>query len=78
MSTGIYRYIRHPLYTSLLLLAWGAFFKSPAIVGGALAALATAGVISMSLLDEAECLRAFGEEYRHYMLHTKRFIPHVI
>ena len=27
VTVGAYRYIRHPLYSSLLLLAWGAFFK---------------------------------------------------
>lgn len=29
VTTGIYRYIRHPLCSSLLLLAWGLFFKAP-------------------------------------------------
>ena len=30
VNTGIYHYIRHPLYSSLLLLAWGIFSKSRA------------------------------------------------
>ena len=30
VTTGVFKYIRHPLYCSLLLLAWGAFFKNPA------------------------------------------------
>jgi protein-S-isoprenylcysteine O-methyltransferase Ste14 len=75
---GVFSYIRHPLYTSLLLLAWGVFFKAPAAIGAVLAAIATAGVVVMSRLDEVECLRVFGEEYREYMLHTKRFVPRVI
>ena len=29
VTKGIYRFIRHPLYASLLYLAWGIFFKSP-------------------------------------------------
>jgi protein-S-isoprenylcysteine O-methyltransferase Ste14 len=78
VSSGIFHYIRHPLYTSLLLLAWGLFFKSPSLLGGALATVATAGVVGMSLMDEAECLRVFDGEYREYMLQTKRFVPHVI
>ena len=36
VTSGIYRYIRHPLYSSLLLLAWGVFFKNPGWVGGLL------------------------------------------
>ena len=29
VTSGIYKYIRHPLYSSLLFLAWGTFCKSP-------------------------------------------------
>jgi protein-S-isoprenylcysteine O-methyltransferase Ste14 len=78
VSSGIFHYIRHPLYGSLVLLAWGIFFKQPSIAGAALAGLATVGAVAMSRMDEAECLRVFGEEYRQYMRHTKRFIPHVV
>ncbi|MFH1186281.1 MAG: isoprenylcysteine carboxylmethyltransferase family protein [Chloroflexota bacterium] len=74
---GIFRYIRHPLYSSLLLLAWGAFFKAPSAIGGALAGVATAGLMRTAIMDEAECLQVFGQEYREYMTHTRRFIPGV-
>ena len=33
VTEGVYRYIRHPLYGSLLFLAWGIFFKSFSIIG---------------------------------------------
>jgi hypothetical protein len=33
VTTGVFKYIRHPLYSSLLLLAWGVFFKHPSWVG---------------------------------------------
>jgi protein-S-isoprenylcysteine O-methyltransferase Ste14 len=36
VTTGAYRYIRHPLYSSLLFLAWGVFFKAPSWLGGLL------------------------------------------
>ena len=29
VKQGVYRYIRHPLYSSLLLLGWGIFLKRP-------------------------------------------------
>jgi hypothetical protein len=29
VTTGIFGYIRHPMYTSLLALAWGAYFQNP-------------------------------------------------
>jgi hypothetical protein len=31
VTEGIYHYIRHPLYASLVYLAWGIFFKSPSL-----------------------------------------------
>jgi protein-S-isoprenylcysteine O-methyltransferase Ste14 len=74
---GIFRHIRHPMYSSLLFLAWGVFFKLPSLPGAALAVLATAGLVVMADIEEGENSRAFGQEYREYMVHTKRFIPHV-
>ncbi len=41
VTTGIYHYIRHPLYSSLLLLTWGIFFKMPSGLGLILALGAT-------------------------------------
>ncbi len=73
--TGIYRYIRHPLYSSLLLLAWGIFFKAPSLVGGTLAALATIFLVYTARADEEECIRYFGQEYLEYIKRTRRFIP---
>ena len=37
VTTGLYRYIRHPIYGSLFLLCWGLFFKQLSLVGGILA-----------------------------------------
>lgn len=75
VDTGIYRYIRHPLYSSLLGLAWGVFFKAPSRLGGLLAGAATAALVATAKADEAECTRYFGPAYRAYMATTKRFVP---
>jgi protein-S-isoprenylcysteine O-methyltransferase Ste14 len=77
VTTGIYKTIRHPLYSSLLLLAWGIFFKSPSWSGGGLAAAASALLYVTARLDEAECIKFFGAAYEDYMNKTKRFIPFV-
>jgi len=75
VTTGIYKYIRHPLYSSLLLLALGIFFKDPSWFG-ALLMLATATFLfATAKADEAECVRFFGDSYQTYMAHTKRFVP---
>jgi len=75
VKEGAYHYIRHPLYSSLLFLAWGMFFKSP-FVGSAIAAItATAFLVATARADEAECVRYFGPPYEAYMKQTKMFIP---
>jgi protein-S-isoprenylcysteine O-methyltransferase Ste14 len=75
VTKGIYRFIRHPLYASLLYLAWGIFFKSPSLLDGCLAVVATAFLYATACADEAECVVKFGEDYARYMKKTKMFIP---
>ncbi|MHB0818177.1 methyltransferase family protein [Stutzerimonas stutzeri] len=78
VTVGIFRYIRHPMYCSLLLLAWGIFFKQPELLGLLLALAASLFLWLTALRDEEECLAYFGEDYRHYMRRSKRFIPFVL
>ena len=75
VTSGVYKYIRHPLYSSLLLLTWGMFFKLPSLIGGVLTVVATLFLFATAKADEAECIQFFGAEYQNYMKHTKRFIP---
>jgi protein-S-isoprenylcysteine O-methyltransferase Ste14 len=75
VNTGIYHYIRHPLYSSLLLLTWGIFFKTASWLGALLALITTVFLWATAKADEAECIRFFGSECTAYMKHTKRFIP---
>jgi protein-S-isoprenylcysteine O-methyltransferase Ste14 len=75
VTNGVYAYIRHPLYSSLLLLAWGIFFKAPSLPGISLALVATTFLVATARADERECIRFFGDAYQTYMQKTKRFIP---
>lgn len=77
VTVGVYRYIRHPLYGSLLFLAWGAFFKEPGLLGGALCLMATLCLVATARADERECLLYFGPAYEAYMAKTKMFVPFV-
>jgi protein-S-isoprenylcysteine O-methyltransferase Ste14 len=72
---GAYRYIRHPLYASLLFLGWGMFFKSPSWGDGLLAVIVTLFLVATARAEEAENLRFFGAEYGDYMRKTRMFIP---
>ena len=75
VTGGIYRYIRHPLYSSLLLLCWGIFFKAPGWEGALLALAASALLFATARADEAECIRYFGPAYQEFMKHTRMFLP---
>jgi protein-S-isoprenylcysteine O-methyltransferase Ste14 len=75
VDSGIFRYIRHPLYSSLLFLTWGIFLKSPTLFLLFISALSTLFLILTALFDEKECVRVFGDAYREYMRRSKRFVP---
>jgi protein-S-isoprenylcysteine O-methyltransferase Ste14 len=78
VTRGIYHTIRHPLYASLLYLAWGIFFKSPSLLDGCIAVVATAFLYATARADENECLVKFVGEYTKYMKATKMFIPFIL
>ena len=77
VTVGLYRYIRHPLYSSLLFLGWGMFFKSPSWLDAGLALLCTLFLIATARMEERENVGYFGAEYLEYMKHTNMFIPFV-
>jgi protein-S-isoprenylcysteine O-methyltransferase Ste14 len=75
ITNGIYRYIRHPLYT---------FGASLFISFGMMADLwfiAALGIVTFILMairtpkEEANLIEKFGDEYREYMNRTGRFLP---
>lgn len=77
ITSGIYHYIRHPLYSSLLFLCWGILFKKITLLSLFLAALATLFLFITARIEEGENIRYFGETYQAYMQETKMFIPFI-
>lgn len=77
VTTGIYHYIRHPLYSSLFGLTWGIFFKLPSLPGMILALAATVFLVATAKADESECTRFFGSQYQEYMKTTRMFVPYI-
>jgi protein-S-isoprenylcysteine O-methyltransferase Ste14 len=75
ITTGVFRYIRHPMYASLLYLTWGIAFKNPSALILIFAEAATIFLYLTIRVEERENLSYFGEEYRQYMKRTKRFVP---
>lgn len=77
IDSGIFRYIRHPLYASLLYLTWGIFFKRPALPLMIFAVLSSVFLYITARFDEKECTAYFGDRYREYMKRSWRFVPFV-
>jgi len=78
VDTGIFKYIRHPLYSSLIFLSWGIFLKNPTGQLFIVSVISTVFLYFTSLSDEKECIKYFGDQYREYTKRTKRFIPFLI
>jgi len=76
VTSGAYRFIRHPLYASLLALVLCAWLKAPLSALNIAMALAAAGcLLATALAEEKENIARFGAEYAEYLMHTRRFVP---
>ncbi len=78
VKVGVYRFIRHPMYASLLALGWGALLKHPSALPLGLALGASGFLVATSIAEERENLARFGAAYAAYMRSTRRFVPFVI
>jgi protein-S-isoprenylcysteine O-methyltransferase Ste14 len=78
VDTGPYRWVRHPSYSGLLLIAAGCGLAS-----GSWLAIAICPVLPLPALlfrvhvEEAELVGVLGDRYRAYQARTKRLIPGV-
>ena len=70
---GLYRYMRHPLYTFSMLLLWA----SPAMTRNSLILVVLISVyfIVGSYIEESRLEQDFGEDYAAYKQKVGRFIP---
>jgi protein-S-isoprenylcysteine O-methyltransferase Ste14 len=75
VTSGVYHYIRHPLYASLLYLGWGMFLKELTPLSAGLVLAASLSIFLTARAEEDENRVKFGAEYREYMKATRRFIP---
>jgi protein-S-isoprenylcysteine O-methyltransferase Ste14 len=78
VTDGIYRFVRHPMYTSFWLWAIAQAFLIPNWIAG-LSGLAGVALLYFSRVVKEERLmeEAFGEEYRRYSANTGRIVPRV-
>ena len=78
IESGIFKYIRHPLYGSLIFLTLGTFLKNPRIDLLIISVIATTAFVITAKIEENENIAFFGEKYRDYMKRSKMFVPYII
>jgi protein-S-isoprenylcysteine O-methyltransferase Ste14 len=77
VKTGVYKYIRHPMYSSLLFLSLGAMFKNLTFITLLLEILILVFLYLTAKFEEKENVEFFGDAYTEYMKETKMFIPFI-
>lgn len=78
VTTGIYKYMRHPQYTGILLFTFGWLVHWPSIVTLALWPVLIVMYTWLAKYEEKQALEEFGDEYAMYANRTKRFIPYIV
>jgi protein-S-isoprenylcysteine O-methyltransferase Ste14 len=75
VAVGPYKYIRHPLYGSLIFLSIASFLKNPSLLATSIFFVATVFFYAAARVEEQENLLKFGEDYAVYIRRTKMFVP---
>lgn len=76
VTHGLYRWVRHPLYTAGLLFIW----LTPVVSQNSLVVFiaATVYIIVGALFEERKLKREFGAAYAEYKAITPMFVPGLI
>lgn len=78
VTTGLYRRMRHPQYTGIMLFTLGWILHWPSIITLALWPVLMAAYVWLAMQEERQAREEFGDAYAKYQKRTKRFLPYVI
>jgi len=78
VTSGVYRFIRHPQYTGLILLSFGMLVEWATLPMLLLFPVVIFMYVRLAKREEKDMLKEFGENYTEYMKKTKMFIPFII
>lgn len=74
-TTGPYSYVRHPQYVGFVLIMFGFLLQWPTLLTLAMFPVLLWMYLRLSIREEREAKKAFGEAWRHYAEKTPRFFP---
>ena len=74
-TTGPYSYVRHPQYVGFVLIMFGFLLQWPTLLTLAMFPVLLWMYLRLSISEEREAKKAFGEVWRHYAEKTPRFFP---
>lgn len=77
VTDGVYRYMRHPQYTGLMMLIGGMLVQWPTLPTLAMAPILVFAYYRLAEKEENELFEKYGEEYREYRRVTPAFLPFV-
>lgn len=77
VTSGPYRYLRHPIYAAVLYFLWAGVLTHWLILNVFLGLAATAGLI-VRILTEERLVTERYPEYIEYASNTKRIFPYVL
>jgi protein-S-isoprenylcysteine O-methyltransferase Ste14 len=73
VTSGLYRFVRHPLYTFSLLILW--LFPSVTVNTFVIDMALTVYILAGAIFEERKLQREFGQEYTNYKSITPMLIP---
>lgn len=76
VTGGPYRWVRHPMYTTLLIIYLAYFLMSANWSIGVVGLVYGILIFSIVSMEETTLIEKFGESYRQYMRHSGRFLPY--
>jgi protein-S-isoprenylcysteine O-methyltransferase Ste14 len=76
VTTGPYRFIRHPIYTAACLFGWGPIVFHWSLRSVMLGTLLLLGAL-MRMICEEQAVKQKYPEYVEYMKVTKRMVPYL-
>jgi protein-S-isoprenylcysteine O-methyltransferase Ste14 len=75
ITSGPYKYIRHPLYTFGFLMILSVAVASASLLIFSLVFITWIPLAMRTPLEEEKLIEAFGEDYKEYITHTGRYLP---